>query len=561
MTDETLAFASALFGSVPSGLHTHLWTRQDKRSHWVSLGDGGAAVAERARSLAERENDVYVSVSVAPSAGGSYKRIASQDSAGIMGLWADVDIADPDVHKKFNLPPDEASARDLLDRAGVEPSILVHSGHGLQAWWIFKEFWQFDSDAERRAAGDLAQRWNTTLRVRAAERQWTVDSTFDLARVMRMPGTFNHKKVPPQPVRILHDSGARYVADDFTGFLTDDSVLADMGISPVRSYVVGELALHESANPNFERFEALRENDDLFAASWERRRKDLRDASGSSYDLSLASLAAAAQWDDQEIANLLIAHRRKHRDSPEKALRVDYVRRTIAKARDTAAKDHASEQLDDVVHAFTESKTSGDDEQVRAARRATLDTISQQVGLECVQFIKYTSEPPTYRMVTPTHSIDLGDVNGILGWAKFQASVAAATDHMVQRFKQASWDRVAQAILHATEHQDVGLESTQHGQVYVWLSQFLMARPPVADLGQAAATEYPFVDSAGVHIFGASFRKWLWLSQGEKVSNQQLGKLLRLYGCKPYKLNVEIEGSRTSRSAWTLPANGGTEQP
>lgn len=172
-----------------------------------------------------------------------------------------------------------------------------------------------------------------------------------------------------------------------------------------------------------------------------------------------------------------------------------------------------------------------------------------------VHFVKYTSEPPTYRMVTPTHSIDLGDVVGILTWAKFQASVAAATDHMIPRFKQLAWDRVAQAILHSCEHQDVGMEATQTGQVYVWLSEYLMQRPPTTDGASAAQTEYPFRDESGTHIFGSAFRRWLWLSRGERISNPQLGKLLRLYGCTPTKVNVEIDGSRTTRSAWRLPAN------
>lgn len=554
---ETAAFAEALLLGAPEDHHALLWTLQDKRSHWVPLRDNGAAaVAERASRLAADEMDVYISVSLSAVSGGPHRRIAAADSAGIMGLWADVDIAAPDVHKKWNLPPDEKSALALLERAGVEPSLIVHSGHGLQAWWLFDEAWLFDSEQDRGAAADLAQRWNTTLRVRAAENGWTVDSVFDLSRVMRVPGTFNRKGTPVVPVRTIATSAKRYGHEDFDAFMVDDTALARLGLSPVRTYVVEGLELADAAQPHFEKFEALLSNSDLFKASWERKRRDLKDQSGSSYDLSIASLAAQAGWSDQEIADLIVAHRRKHRDDVSKALRQDYMARTIAKARDGHAREAAAEHTEDVVYALKAAQASEDHEEVKGARRKALDTIGQQLGVEVVHFIKYTSEPPTYRMITPTQEVDLGDVTGILEWRKFHASVAAATDHMIDRMKQPTWDRLAQAILHSCEHQDVGMESTEKGQVYVWLSEYLMARQPVTDQADAILTEYPFTDGSGTHIFGSAFRRWLWLARGEKVSNREIGKLLRLYGCTPLKINVTTEtGAKTTRSAWTLPGD------
>src|SRR5690606_23970122 len=56
----------------------------------------------------------------------------------------------------------------------------------------------------------------------------------------------------------------------------------------------------------------------------------------SSYDMALANMTVARGWTDQEIANLLIAFRRKYQhctEQPDKCLRPDYVLLTIERAR------------------------------------------------------------------------------------------------------------------------------------------------------------------------------------------------------------------------------------
>ena len=48
------------------------------------------------------------------------------------------------------------------------------------------------------------------------DRGWKLDNTSDLARLLRVPGTFNHKKSPPQEVFIIeYDESAKYSLQDF----------------------------------------------------------------------------------------------------------------------------------------------------------------------------------------------------------------------------------------------------------------------------------------------------------------------------------------------------------
>jgi hypothetical protein len=97
-----------------------------------------------------------------------------------------------------------------------------------------------------------------------------------------------------------------------------------------------ELVLDPNAKPPAEKFKRLLRYR-KFRLSWERKRPDLKDQSGSGYDQSLTNLAARAGWSDQEIVDLCIAHQRTHGDQIK--LRAAYYRHNIKKARKSIAKD------------------------------------------------------------------------------------------------------------------------------------------------------------------------------------------------------------------------------
>ena len=68
------------------------------------------------------------------------------DIIAIPGLWLDLDYQSPGAHKtRHPLPPTKEAALSLLDVAPYKPSLIVHSGHGLQIYWLFKELAGFDT--------------------------------------------------------------------------------------------------------------------------------------------------------------------------------------------------------------------------------------------------------------------------------------------------------------------------------------------------------------------------------------------------------------------------------
>jgi hypothetical protein len=92
--------------------------------------------------------------------------------------------------------PTEAEVRDRLQRLGphLQPSIVVHSGHGLQTWWLLTEPVSPDDARQLIAQLDAA--------LAAVELE---NGRPDLASILRLPGTRNHKG-DGEPVPVVIES-------------------------------------------------------------------------------------------------------------------------------------------------------------------------------------------------------------------------------------------------------------------------------------------------------------------------------------------------------------------
>jgi hypothetical protein len=192
---------------------------EQKRSHWLPTGDLGRADALLAQLADGSQGDVYAQVTLSPQDFGAYNRCEAGRAAGIVGLWAEIDIKH-EAHKATNLPPSEWEARQLAYSLDVAPTEIVHSGHGLQPWWLFKAPWVFRDHQDRLRAAALSERFQAALRRNAEAKGWRLDGTADLARVLRVPGTVNYKcECEPVPVTLLEQGGPRYDPEDFPPLL------------------------------------------------------------------------------------------------------------------------------------------------------------------------------------------------------------------------------------------------------------------------------------------------------------------------------------------------------
>lgn len=196
---DTAAFLRVVFGAKPAAAYVALFTLPNRRTlRYTDVGDAARYPPHLPGY------DVYVGVGLQGRDPGQTHRGKELDITGIVGLWADVDIAGPGHQDGKVYAPTEAAARALVEGCGKRPTVLVHSGHGLQAWWLFARPWMFGDSAERARAKAASVDWQAGLREAAGREGWTIDATADLTRVLRLPGTVNHKLADaPAPVRVL----------------------------------------------------------------------------------------------------------------------------------------------------------------------------------------------------------------------------------------------------------------------------------------------------------------------------------------------------------------------
>src|ERR1039457_4257439 len=128
---EVTLFLEALFAGKPDDLYLLLWTLPEKRSRWFQNVEGAIQFAE---SL--RDRDLYVGVGLSGRDYGAAHRCVSTEVAGIVGLWADLDLKS-DAHPKAALPATVEDAMTILPDE-FPPTFVVRIGHGARArgWFV-----------------------------------------------------------------------------------------------------------------------------------------------------------------------------------------------------------------------------------------------------------------------------------------------------------------------------------------------------------------------------------------------------------------------------------------
>jgi hypothetical protein len=130
-------------------------------------------------------------------------RGTAKDVIGIRALSCDLDV------KPGGMPTMQAAGdviNTLSEMLGARPVAIVMSGHGLQPHWAVERDnntdWPDETDHRHAAAMALWRRFGRLVKNVAQRHGGDADSVFDLARVMRCPGTLNCKD-KTNPVRVL----------------------------------------------------------------------------------------------------------------------------------------------------------------------------------------------------------------------------------------------------------------------------------------------------------------------------------------------------------------------
>lgn len=176
-----------------------------------------AAAAECATSFSEGRRDAYFGLGLTRPGVASGRRGHETDVVGLPGLWLDLDVGKPAPGPGgLPSPPDLASALEVLCQLPPDrqPTLLVQSGGGLHAYWLFDRPLVLSDEGSRWRARRASDALQQAVRSIAQRRGWSVDHTSDLTRVLRVPGTLNYKRSDPRPVSVL-DYRGRLFAPDF----------------------------------------------------------------------------------------------------------------------------------------------------------------------------------------------------------------------------------------------------------------------------------------------------------------------------------------------------------
>lgn len=184
-------------------------TPQGFPSHWVRAN----ALDQAANWIAGQsiQRDTYVGLGLRdpscipdPASRGTIAEVCA-----LPGLWIECDHR-AGTHAALTQYPTPDELQRFVSQLPGPPTLIINSSGGLHLYWLFKEVWLLDTPQEQQRAAILLERLQRTLQAWAAQDGWKIDSTHDLARVLRPAGTFNHKTGQPLDVTCQSSNGPRY---------------------------------------------------------------------------------------------------------------------------------------------------------------------------------------------------------------------------------------------------------------------------------------------------------------------------------------------------------------
>lgn len=184
----------------------------DTQVRWSTTGTPEATLDHISRL--HGTHNIWLGIATRTEALGS-RRGGVEHCHTVSALWLDIDYGTVG-HKPAEgqqLCADLDEALELVRRFPLPPSMIVHTGGGIQPYWLLQEPATAD---EYRAIVDS---WETTWRQIAHPIH--VDSVFNIDRVLRIPGTVNRKEGLARPVELHDHTGTRYGLDDLEQYLVE----------------------------------------------------------------------------------------------------------------------------------------------------------------------------------------------------------------------------------------------------------------------------------------------------------------------------------------------------
>jgi hypothetical protein len=255
--------------------------------------------------------------------------------------------------------------------------------------------------------------------------------------------------------------------------------------------------------------------------------------------MSLATFAVYAEWNIQEMVDLLIAFRRKH--GFDLKLRKDYYTNTFLRASSSLTSTQAMIELEELPNLPKDQK--------RAAAQKVLFSL---LRIPIKRILQYLVEPAEYKLITDTACIHLGTVNNLIEQPYVRRKIADATKIYMPSFTKGDWQKIAQALLDLCEVIEAGYETGGCGQVKYWLTRYLQYHEPLYDRDDAQYNQRPFFYDNYLYLFGPEFKAYIFTHCKESLTPKGLGIALKEYGFSGYQMNFKRDNAYISRALWRM---------
>ena len=155
-------------------------------------------ILDRAASLSKK-SQVYFGINRRSHLLSLGERGGNGDVGNISIIGMDIDVSDPKEPDK-ELPQSQEEALTLLETFTLKPSFTISSGVGVHAYWALNEEIEITNDQERKDAQELVRSFYRGFAEFA--QPFKFDSTHDLSRMLRFPGSWNFKD-PENPKQVV----------------------------------------------------------------------------------------------------------------------------------------------------------------------------------------------------------------------------------------------------------------------------------------------------------------------------------------------------------------------
>lgn len=144
--------------------------------------------------------DTWISAAVVRKPSDPDSRGTADDVVAVRALWADLDVG---PGKMASYQACRAVVDEVSEILGVRPTVLLASGHGLQPRWRF-------AHGDVTDLAQLVEGFGRLVRQIAETHGGKADNVYDLARIIRAPGTTNCKDSKTGiPVKVKFALGER----------------------------------------------------------------------------------------------------------------------------------------------------------------------------------------------------------------------------------------------------------------------------------------------------------------------------------------------------------------